>query len=376
MDATCAELTSRFYRLQLRGHQRVTIEVVANRIDSLLDPFVRVRDSRGRELASVDDTPGCEADARIEFIAPAAGAYFIEVRDTRHGGGPRYFFRLRIDGSAAEPLRFLPLMTSWKPAEPALPIFVEPAAKEAPTRTSVVHLVQPPVCIHGRFDAPGDRDVFQFATDKDEQWLIRGRSRTLSSPCDLYLRLEKPDGGLIAEADSTRADDGNLTNKFAEASTARLVVEELNHGGGPGFDYQIEIRPNDPGFTLNAGTNTITASPGGSFELKISAARWNFDGPIALSLAGLGKDFALTNEVLVVKQKDTTLKVTVPADFSATQLVSFSVIGNAANGERRLESRASTLPSLKAQLPQMLHPPLELDGLIFLGIQPENAPAK
>jgi hypothetical protein len=85
----------------------------------------------------------------------------------------------------------------------------------------------------------------------------------MGSPCDLYLRLEKLDGTLIAEADATGADEGSLTNKFGDAGTARLVVEELNHGGGSEFSYEIEIVALEPGFTLTVATNTVVGAPGG-----------------------------------------------------------------------------------------------------------------
>ncbi len=399
VDGHCDELESHFYRIQLGHKQRVVIEVVANRIGSLLDPFLRVLDVTGHELATVDDTPGCGADGRIEFTASRAGAYLIEVRDTRYTGGPNFFYRLRLGGFAAEPWRFLALATPLAgPTPNAPPVHIE---RETEVKTSqspkpsqrkrtqssrtesknlltpaAADVIQPPVLIQGHFDFPGDQDVFEFAAQKDERWIIHGRTRSLGAPCDLYLRLEKPDGSRIAEADATGADEGNLTNKITETGSVHLVVEELNHSGGSGFDYQIEITPYDPGFTLNVGTNSIEAAPGGTFELKVNAARRDFDGPITLSLAGLGEGFSMTNHVITEKQPSITTVVTLSATLKPGRLVHFAVVGSAEAGSQRIESRASTLPSLKGEFPQMLYPPRELDGLIWLGVKSESVAPK
>ena len=398
VDGYCAELESHFYRIHLDRKQRVAIEVVANQIGSLLDPFLRVLDIHGHELGSVDDTPGCGADGYMEFIAPKAGVYMIEVRDTRYAGGPNFFFHLRVGNIAVKPWRFLPLAEPLPgPTADALPIYRTPGSEtntrrpkegerqhgvqsrdgsNSPRTPEVADIVQPPILIQGRFDFPGRRDVFEFPTKKDERWIIRGRTRSLGSPCDLYLRLEKPDGSRIIESDATGADEGGLTNKFAETGTARLVVEELNRGGGPGFDYQIEIIPFEPGFSLTVATNTVSVPPGESFELKVSAVRRDFDGAITLSLAGPVEGCSLTNNVIAEKQKETTMKVTAPVTSTAGTLLNFAIVGVGRISERRIEVRASTMAVLKDQFPQMLLPSRELDGSISLGVKPGGANSK
>jgi len=49
------------------------------------------------------------------------------------------------------------------------------------------------------------------------------------------LRLFNADGKQLAEADITGANEGTLTNKFNQAGTYRLFVEELKRGRQTGF---------------------------------------------------------------------------------------------------------------------------------------------
>jgi hypothetical protein len=415
VDGQCEELASHFYRLKLRRNQTVTIDVVAHRLASPFDPFVRVlapgnprsippgsrpmysstgRDPQERELASADDTPGCGADAQLVFTAPTGGDYVIELRDTRYAGGPEHGYRLRVGEFQPAPLRFLQEGEPVPGPAPELPTMVEvessPRARQGPpgavrqARSQIAALksqishpgrgleamkLEAPALIRGRFDWPGDRDAFEFPAKPDERWIVRGRTRSLGSPCDLYLCLEKPDGTRLAEANVTGADEGSLTNKFTAAGPVRLLVEELNLGGGPGFNYELEMVRLEPGFTLTLETNTVHATPGGEFELKVNATRREYDGPITLSLAGAPVGCSLTNHVIDEKKTSATLKVTVPARATPGQWWNCALVGRAQIGEREFATRASTVPALKAQFPQMLFPPQELDGLLTMSVR-------
>src|SRR5690606_26093853 len=63
---------------------------------------------------------------------------------------------------------------------------------------------QLPGALNGRLDQPGDRDYFKFHARKGQRLHCVGRTRELGSPCDLYLRLLKPDGAQIAVARQER----------------------------------------------------------------------------------------------------------------------------------------------------------------------------
>src|SRR5262249_43487921 len=106
-NGVCEELRSDFYQIRAGKGQRLSIEVVAQRTGSPLDPFLRLLDDHSLELAATDDTPGLGADARLEFRCPKTGDYFIEVRDTRYAGGPGHAYLLRLGKPLPAPLPFL-----------------------------------------------------------------------------------------------------------------------------------------------------------------------------------------------------------------------------------------------------------------------------
>jgi hypothetical protein len=117
----------------------------------------------------------------------------------------------------------------------------------------------------------------------------------------------------------------------------------------------------------------MDATPGGSFEVKVTAVRREFDGPITLSLRGAESGFVLTNNIIAAKTNATQLQVILPQELKPGQFTNLSIIGQAQIGEASFSATASTLPALRKLFPQMPYPPAELDGLIGLGIK---VPAK
>ncbi len=67
-------------------------EVTARRLDSEMDSDIKIRDAKGNVLAENDDAIG--KDSRIEWTAPGAGDFTVEIRDLAGHGGPTYFYNL------------------------------------------------------------------------------------------------------------------------------------------------------------------------------------------------------------------------------------------------------------------------------------------
>jgi len=273
-----------------------------------------------------------------------------------------------------------------------LPTFVETEPNDS---TNTANSVTIPIAINGRFEKDRDRDFFQFEARKDQRLAIRGRTRSLGSPCDLFLQLQKADGSKLAEANVTGANEGALTNTFAAAGTYRLLVEELTRRGGPDLAYCVTIEESQPGFALSVETERVEAAPGESFEIKVDAARHDFDGPIKLTVEGAGDGFthlltgygafpaikltvegagfALDNNVLS-KGSNAPVKVRVPERFEPGRVTHLKIVGRAEIGGHEYVSTASTMPALRKLFPLTRYPPLELDGLIGLGIKPAPKP--
>lgn len=96
--------------------QEIVAEVMARRLNSPLDSFLRLTDATGQQIAFNDDHEDAgagltthHADSRLNLALPATGTYYLHLGDTQGKGGAAYAYRLRI--SPPEPdfaLRVVP----------------------------------------------------------------------------------------------------------------------------------------------------------------------------------------------------------------------------------------------------------------------------
>ncbi|HBO53465.1 MAG TPA: hypothetical protein DD471_15865, partial [Planctomycetes bacterium] len=243
-----------FYSFKARAGQSLSFEVMSQRIGSALDPILRILDADGRELAFSDDAAG--ADSRLAWRSEKDGAYLIELRDITYRGGESFSYRLRVGDfplvSAPYPMRAEQAKTTKvaiagessagvEPREVQLPGDSHGRAFSLATRrpggksSSFVTLlssdlpellenepnnqaksaarIRHPCAINGRFSSKGDRDYYSIEGQKGERLLIRGETRLSGSPTDLFLRLEKPGGEKIAEAEDQSYDPGKDKQK-------------------------------------------------------------------------------------------------------------------------------------------------------------------
>jgi hypothetical protein len=91
------------FRFQGQAGDRIVAEVLARRLGSPLDSFLRLTDSAGRELAANDDYEDKgvglithHADSWLTATLPAEGTYYLHLSDAQHQGGAEYAYRLRI----------------------------------------------------------------------------------------------------------------------------------------------------------------------------------------------------------------------------------------------------------------------------------------
>ena len=416
VDGTCEELSYDFYKFTAKKGDRVSVDCVARRLGSALDPVVRVFDTKGRELAWSDDDPSVGRDSRARFEIPAPGVYFIEVRDIEYRGGPAFRYRLRVgnfplvefpfpfaakSGSAgAFALVGRGLEAAKPPALPApksaFPDRVPVNAKlprsagsgfggvlvsaldeltevEPNDTNTLAQKLTLPCAVNGRFAKPRDRDWFEFTVAKDDRLLIASRTRTLGSPCDCYMELFKPDGTRLAATRPTAVEEAAITHTFTEAGTYRLMVEEVNRLGGTNLAYRIELAP-APAFALSVDVDRVEAPLGGSFTLKVECARLGHDGPVKLAFAEPLRGFTLEDDTIAAKATNATLKVTLPAALVPGRLVHFRLHGTAKVGEREQSAAVSTIPALRKVFADSVHStlmiPSELDGRIALGVKP------
>jgi hypothetical protein len=75
-----------------KAGERVVLELEARRIDSRLEPMLRLLDAKGVELEGIDH--GLDGDPCLEFVLPADGRYVVALQDVTYGGSPEHVYRL------------------------------------------------------------------------------------------------------------------------------------------------------------------------------------------------------------------------------------------------------------------------------------------
>jgi hypothetical protein len=401
-----------FYKLSVAAGQRISVEVLARRLGSALDPVVRLLDAGGRELAYSDDEPGIGADCRFVHQFASPGDYFLEVRDIRYQGGGNHRYRLRIGdfplvntpfplgarkGTTPKLVAVGPAAGAVLPVNLAVPADVPDgllpmavkypqgqgsagltlAASDAPEQVEFEPNDTPETAtaiaaswsVSGRLQMPKDRDYYEFSAKKGERLVFSGRTRSIGSPSDLFLRLYNAAGAQLAEAEDAGADEGAINFTFPEDGVYRLMAEDLLGRGGPEHVYRIDIAPYQPGFSLALEAEKFDAPQGGVFVAKVTSARRDYNGPITLSVAG-GEGFAVANNVIPEGKNETVMSVTVPADCKQGQLRIVRIVGQAKIGEKDVITTASSLAALRKQFNGLPYPPAALDGSLGLGIGP------
>ncbi|MGH7192555.1 MAG: PPC domain-containing protein, partial [Candidatus Saccharimonadales bacterium] len=413
VDGACEAESYDFYKLTASAGQRISVEVIARRLGSALDPVVRLLDAAGRELAYSDDEPGIGADCRFAYQFASSGDYYLEVRDIRYQGSPNHRYRLRIGnfplvntpfplgapkgstpklavagpaGEAVAPVNVtvpaelaggqLPMAVKFPQGQGSSPLTL--IASNAPEQVEFEPNDTPETAtaitaawsVSGRLQAAKDRDYYEFSAKKGERLVFGGRTRSIGSPSDLFLRIYNAAGGLLVEAEDAGTEEGAINFTFPEDGVYRLMVEDLLHRGGPEYCYRIEIEPYRAGFTLSVEAEKYDVPKSGVFAAKVTCARRDYNGPITLSVAGAGDGLVLANNTIPEGKNETVMSVTVPARLEPGQLHILQIVGHAKIGEADVQVTASTLAALRNAWSGLPYPPAALDGLVGLGVGP------
>ena len=248
---------------------------------------------------------------------------------------------------------------------------LEQEPNDTPDTSTPVKL---PGAIEGRFETRGDRDYYQFEAKKGERFVFTGQTRTLGSPSDLFMRLYNAEGGVLAEAEDTGAEEGILNVTFPADGLYRLRVEDTNHRGGADEVYRIAIEPYQPGFSLAAAVENVNAPQNGVFVVKVTTTRRDYNGPITLSLEGAGEGCTLQHNIIPEGKPETTMSVTLGPSLAAGKIAMIHVVGQAKIGATEFRTTASTLLAMRTSLSGLPFPPAVLDGTLGLGVGPVFPP--
>ncbi|NOZ38736.1 MAG: hypothetical protein GXP24_00745 [Planctomycetes bacterium] len=412
VDGQCDSVKVDMFRFFVSAGQRLSFEVVAQRIGSQLDSVLRLMTADGKEIVRVDDTQGTGGDSRFSHTFETEGEYLISIEDIRHLGGTGFHYRLRIGefplitavypagGKCGEISSFqllssttdqltplhvaLPKVfgsslvsfgvknnprggTGWFQVEsnPGSQSLEQEPNDELQEATEVVF----PGVINGRLEKPGDRDHFRFQATKGQRLHCVARTRELGSPCDLYLSLHKTDGSRIALAPQARRTVLNIL--IPADGEYVLRVEDLLSGGSPEHIYRLDMKDAFSGFELHAEKNEYVAPQGGTVVVKVLAKRTGFTGPLELAVEGLGPGVSLENKKL--EGAETLLKITLPTELPQGVMRLVKIIGKAKEGDHFFTVAANQREPLRVLFPSTNSLPTPLVETIALGVGPPFA---
>jgi hypothetical protein len=415
VEGTLSAQQLHYFKFHAESGQRVSFEVYARRIGSLLDPTLRLFDASGREVTYSDDVPGLSEDSAIQRTFRTAGDYVLEVGDNLYQGGGDYFYRLRIGDfpaaplpyplaasrgseftcqftdnahSSIEPVRgkapsdpsqatlFVPVRQSDGNAQSFAAILLsdhkqatEAEPNNSPKTATRIHLGDD---LNGRLESPDDVDHFVFHSPADEYVRFTSFSRRLGSPADLVLRLLKADGNVLASAESQSAQEATLGATLPLAGDYVLEVRDLSHRGGSRFVYHLEsiAEPAKPskgqkdrdrivrGFSLSAAADSVVIPAGGTAAIPVTAVRSSYGGPISLRAVDLPVGVQARPAWIGRGEETAELTLQSSRELPAGVIHSIRIVGSPEHSDSAV--LAQTTDAVRLQLGGMPYPALDL----------------
>ena len=151
--------------------------------------------------------------------------------------------------------------------------------------------------INGTLSEPGEQDVYAIHVVAGKPLHFWTLATQLGVPhLDTVLSLRDSSGRKIAENDDVVAGQGvllgnpdsSLFHTPSRDGVLFLVVRDRTTRGGPGYQYRLHVRSEQPGFQLFTTPENLSVARGGEAELKVHMVREEgFAGEVAVWTEGL-----------------------------------------------------------------------------------------
>lgn len=403
---------SDYFRVKVPAGRRLTVEVVARRAGSPLDPIVVLHDAKTkREMIDLyaDDTPGLQGDCRLVHTFKEDADILVEVRDTTYRGGPDFFYRLRVGefpgvttafplmiqrgrdasvGFAGPGAEDIPPVAVAAPTDPAVPavnvvpkrttgtcgwpvpvrLTDEPQAVEAEPNNEPAKANRLPVPggVSARFGAKNDLDHFVIAGKKGQKLAVLVQTYELNAPTEVLVKVLDAKGAELARSDPQKVPARVEFTPPADGDYV-LACEHLNYLHGPNEVYHLGVEPVVPGVEIALALDRYEAPAGGGTAVAVANVnRLNgYAGPVELNV--VGSDALYGRVVVPPGQTQAFVPVWVkewarPGAYPFRVAATITVAG-------RPEERFGTLTELvRANLGGLPNPPPELLGGCVLGV--------
>ncbi|TWT94604.1 hypothetical protein Pla52n_54250 [Stieleria varia] len=307
-----------FYHIHVDENQDLSIDLIAQQVDSRMIATAELRDADGRLLSVL--TGSDHVDLTIPLPVGLAADYLLFVHDVLYRGGNEYPYGLVLHASDAVERASthrsderLVRSISAGAVEASQPADERSDDMESPRELAI------PGTATARFDSASDVDYFQCQLTKGQSVAIEVLSERLGQPTDARLTLHRrstdADGvvswqQVAAGDDSFNLSDGPMSFKSTDPvinytadveATYRIKVQDMDSGEmlGKTQSYTLSVTPLSPSLKLLAylpydhrdinvtRPSGVRVLRGGLQPLRVVALRQNWSGPIELNVSGL-----------------------------------------------------------------------------------------
>jgi hypothetical protein len=331
INGTASAAAIDWFSLKPTTTDPIIINVMAERIDSRMDPTLVLYNEAGREIERHHDMRG--RDVTVTFTPPKPNqTYFIGLHDFLYDGGTPYFYRLTLTREL--PAVQLPTRT---PAH--LPV-QELASEPKPYETDQV-MDSVPMSIQGTCVQGKDHEI-DLLLENETSVVVEIFSDRLGHSSDFQLSVHrvKDDGMLdeVGEGDDTNDPVGN--KRFQLGSRDPMVTFEakaktsyrlrLRNQFNTGGDYRLEVRVPKPDVYLIAAAEkprelnnalsrwTPILRRGGTVHWEILALRRDgFKGPITVRAESLPEGLTAPDLIIGEGQHSGAWTITAGAEAPA-----------------------------------------------------------
>jgi hypothetical protein len=367
-----------FFKFHADAGQTLSFEVLCARIQDKIhdlqkhaDPMLTLYDADGRELAANDDF--FFADPYLAHTFAKAGDYFIQVRDAKYDGDPRWVYALFVTdkphvthvypmaGNPGKTVEVEPVgsakLTKPRvelkvPATPGLqtvtldvggaktnpvpfivselPQVLEQEPNDTPEQATRITV---PCGINGRIDKPRDLDHYVFKATKGKAIRFEVKARRfgtlLQSSLDSVLDVLDAKGNVLATNDDTFGKDAMVVFAAPADGDYVLRVRDLNSKGGPTAVYYVEADWAKPDFALRCDPDKAMIAPGGATAWFVHVTRSDgFTGPVRVEVKGLPKGVSV-NELTIPESMTQGLLVVSAAADAPRDAANVEIVGTA-----------------------------------------------
>lgn len=342
-----------------KAGDEVVVEVEAKRLGSKLRPVIHLYDAQRLQIADALPSRSLGGDCRLAVKLPRDGAYSLELHDLQYAAQSPAHFRMKVGqwqfADAAFPSvvtrgqetklqiigskpdwvipfkapqlgELLPVPMSEVAALSGLPLTVAlssipewiettsaPAAHQASSNGDVP-ITTMPVSIHGKLDAPNQRDQYRLATTPGSKLVLEVFADRLGSPIDAVLELRNKDNAVIAAADDqpTTIDPRLEFTVPAGTEFVTAVVRDSLDVGNAHSIYRLVVTSGDkqsPEVSVVAKSDVANVALGSTSVLEVNVTRKNYDGPLKLDLGTLPAGLTVSGTEIPEQSSGTLLQI-------------------------------------------------------------------